>query len=207
MPEHGTASPSVGIFAEFAGAVVACLPRDLDPAAMQRWVETAGRQDLRALLQRAFRTPWARTIKTLTVTCHGNATATQLVQQGEYDWFNNWITDERFPIQPHQPATYVLELFQFDHDPTWEEVLAERGCRGLDEPTYEQGFYVGIQHPEEQREYRIAITHEPVQGPGGGPDVLVLFGGADYRELRLFYTGYGWDRDCVFVGVRKVASP
>ena len=49
MPKHGNASPSIGLFAEFAGAVVAGLPRDLDPALMQQWVEPAGRPDLRLL--------------------------------------------------------------------------------------------------------------------------------------------------------------
>ena len=207
MPKHGNASPSIGLFAEFAGAVVAGLPRDLDPALMQQWVEPAGRPDLRERLQRAFAdsAPLTRLVKTLKVTLSGNATATQLIAQANYTRVNDLITNERFPIQPHAPATYEMELFQFvNHDPSWEEVLVERARRNLDEPTYEMGFYLGIQHKDEQHESPIVITPQPVKGPRGDPRVLVLRGYADDRELDLYCTAGRWDRGDVFLGVRKV---
>ncbi len=207
MFTHGTASPSIGLFAEFAGAVVASLPRDLDVAAMQRWVELAGRLDLRERLRRAFvePTPTARLVKTLTVTCHGNATASQLIKNGKYNGVNNLITDERFPIQPHDPIACELELFQFDLNPTWDEVLTERNRRNLDEPTYEQGLYLGIEHPEEQRKYPIVVTHKPVRVPYANPGVLVLDSDAAERYLSLVDCGRRWHHSFVFAGLRKVA--
>ncbi|MDD5110321.1 MAG: hypothetical protein PHI63_03830 [Patescibacteria group bacterium] len=211
MPKHGNASPSIGLFAEFAGAVTPCLPRDLNPVAMQRWIEPAGRPDLRECLRRAFKeapTFVVRTVKILTVTCLGNTTASQLIPQGESTRVNDLITNELFPIQPHAPATYELELFQFvNHDPSWEDVLVARARRNLDEPTSEMGFCLGIQHRDEQREHPIVITHQPVRDPFGNLDVLVLHGSAGYRKLDLLCTASRWHRrDLVFVGVRKVAA-
>lgn len=145
----------------------------------------------------------SRLVTTLTVTCEGNAAASQLVQSGKYDWSSNLITDLCFPIHPHDPVTSELEFFQFDHAPLWEEVIAERRRRGLNEPTYEQGLYLGIQHPEEQHKHVIVITHQPVRAPVGDSRVLVLYGRAGYRGLFLDCPARGWRHDYVFAGLRK----
>ena len=147
--------------------------------------------------------PQVRLVKTLKVTCPGNATASQLIAQGEYTWVNPNITDERFPIQPHDPFTNELELFQFiDRDPSWDDVLTALVVRNLTQPTYEHGLYLGIQHRDEH----IVVPHEPVQGPHGSLSVLVLRGDADHRELSLYYTALRCYRSRVFAGVRKQAS-
>lgn len=154
----------------------------------------------------------SRLIKTLTVTLVGKATdAKQLITQGAYGYVDQLITVLRFPaIQPHDPVTDQLELFQFAHNSWWHDVIDERTRHNLDEPTYEHGLYLGIQHPDEQRQYRIAITHQPVLNPlmlpAVGPAVLVLGGNADRRDLDLGCTERGWHRDNVFVGVRKAVS-
>lgn len=150
----------------------------------------------------------SRLIKTLTVTLVGEATGAELITQGAYGYDTSMITILRFPvIKPHAPVTHQLELFQFDHNLWWDEVIEERTRHNLDEPTHEHGLYLGIQHPDEQRQYRIAITHKPVLHPltlpSGRPVVLVLSGGADRRGLELGLTDHGWERECVFVGVRK----
>lgn len=151
--------------------------------------------------------PIARLIKTLTVTCYGNATALQVIQQSRYTWVNGMITDARFPILSHAPVTDQLELFQFNHRPSWGHVLAELAARNLAQPTAEHGLYLGHQHPEEQRAHTIVIPHQPVQCPDGGADVLVLRGVAGGRKLHLDFPAVGWHRGCVFVGVRPSTSP
>src|SRR3989338_3545012 len=94
-------------------------------------------------------------------------TTSELIRCGRYDWVNNWITDERFPIAKHAQKLQKIELVGFDHDPTSEEVLEDFIRRGLKRPTYEDGLCFGVQCPEEQRRHPIVFLHEPVQGSGG----------------------------------------
>ncbi len=148
----------------------------------------------------------SRLIKTLTVTCYGNATASQLREQGKYDRPND-ITDELFPIPPHAPVTNRLELFGFDCDPLWVDVLAVLVTRNLDWPTAEHGLYLGIQHPKEQRAHHVVIPHQPVLDSRGYASVLVLVGSVCGRGLQLNCCDGRWHRDDVFVGVRLSASP
>lgn len=147
--------------------------------------------------------PTSRVVATFTTVCEGSWETSELVQQGKYDWANEWITDERFPIQQHAPLDRTIELFELDYDPSDDKVLEELRRRGLERPTYEDALYFGIKHPEEQRKHPIVFLHEPVRGPGGLLGVLVLREGAGFRGLDLGWFGYGWGRDGVFAGVRK----
>ena len=141
--------------------------------------------------------------KVFTITCEGAHKTSELIKLGKYDWSNDLVTDERFPIEKHPPVQRVIELVEFDHDPTSEDVLAELERRGLERPTHEDGLYFGIQHSDEQRKRPIVFLHEPVQGPIGSRLVLVLDEGAGGRDLDLRCFDYRWFRDCVFAGVRK----
>ncbi len=141
---------------------------------------------------------------TFTIVCEGSQETSRLVGEGKYDWVNPVITDERFPSQKHAPLDRTIELFEFDHDPSDDEVLKELKRRELERPTYEDALYFGIKHPDEQRKRPIVFLHEPVRGPHGNLSVLVLHGSAGHRNLSLDWFGYGWGRDGVFAGVRKV---
>ena len=210
MPKRGTASIlSVDQFAEFSSAVVRNLPRDLDPARVQALIER--QETLRDLLHaslvcdQAAPLPAVRLLKTLTITCEGNATAEELVVRGQYTLSNKLITNQRFPLQPHAPIPRTLELLLVDREWSWEDGLAILTDRHLDRPTPEDCFYTGIQHPDEQRAHAIVFPHEPVRGGYGGPVVLVLIGIVGDRRLHLGCTASRWDRHCVLAGVRKVA--
>lgn len=147
--------------------------------------------------------PTRTVVATFTIVCEGSWETSELVGQGKYDWFNDWITDERFPIQKHAPLDRTIELVEFDHDPSDDEVLEELRSRGLERPTYEDALYFGIRHPEEQRKHPVVFLHEPVLDPRGYRLVLVLSEFAGERDLHLFLFDDGWNRDCVFAGVRK----
>jgi len=126
-----------------------------------------------------------------------------LVAFSEYDYVNSLITDERFPIAKHEPVPGTIELVEFDHHPTSEEVLAEFKKRGLERPTYEHALNFGIDHPEEQRKWPIIFLHEPVLNSYGFRSVLVLRGYSGKRFLSLFLLDNEWGRHDVFAGVRK----
>lgn len=137
------------------------------------------------------------------IICKGSHTTSELIKLGKYYWGNDWITDKRFPLEKHASTTRNIELVEFDHDPTSEEVLEELTRRGLDKPTYEDALCFGIQHPEEQRKHPIVFLHNPVFDPFGNRGVLVLDEHSGLRGLSLRWFDYGWGRCCVFAGVGK----
>lgn len=136
------------------------------------------------------------------ITCEGSYKISELVRQGNYNWVNDWITDERFPVEEHAPVGRTIELIEFDYDPNSAELLSVFAYRGLERPTYEDALYFGIKYPEEQRKRPIVFLHEPVLGRSGSRDVLVLNGSARRRGLDLDWFGW-WRRHYVFAGVRK----
>jgi hypothetical protein len=129
--------------------------------------------------------------------------ASALIAAGKYDWVNDWITDERFPIAPHAPETRVIELVAYDCAMTSGEVLADFAQRGLARPTYEDALQFGIEHPEEQRKRPIVFLHELVRSPDGSPSVLILRGDASERVLDLVWFEGDWYSHCLFAGVRR----
>ncbi len=140
---------------------------------------------------------------TFALSVEGNRTASELIALGKYSWHNDWITDERFPIAPHDLVQRTIEYITFAHDPESEEVLAEFVRRGLKCPAYEDALYFGIQHPEEQRKHPIVWLHEPLQGPHGRRYVLVLYRDGRERFLHLGWFDRRWCRVCVFPAVRE----
>jgi hypothetical protein len=143
---------------------------------------------------------------TFHLTLEGNATASELVHRGRYNWHHRKIADRRFPIQQHNPMDRTVKLIEFDHDPISEEVLAEFTCRGLECPIPEDAFYFGIQHPDEQRKRSIVFPHEPVYCPDGHRYVLVLRAPSGIRGLYLYQHDYRWLRCFVFAGVRPISG-
>lgn len=145
--------------------------------------------------------PW--TAKTFSLLLEGNHTASELIALGKYDWHNDWITDERFPIVRHAPIQRTIEYVTFNRDVETGEVLAGFGSRELDRPTYEDALYFGKKYPNEQRKHRIVWLHEPVLSPDGDRRVLMLYAIDRKRYLLLTWFGQLWDPYCVFPAVRK----
>ncbi|HEX9722391.1 MAG TPA: hypothetical protein VGA53_03945 [Candidatus Paceibacterota bacterium] len=141
-------------------------------------------------------------VATFTITCEGRKTS-ELVRLGKYDWTKDWIVDERFPIEPHEPVTRTIEFIECDYDPSSKEVLEELERHGLKGPTYEDALEFGVEHPEQQRKRPHVFLHEAVLGPSGYRFVLALGGDAGYRRLDLPWFGRRWHRAGVFAGVRE----
>ena len=192
-------SELVRLPSEVLGVVYDFVVKLKDP----EWVEAAKKFLRKEEVWPAIQRCASKVYGTFQLMLEGKATATELVQRGQYNWHNDWITDERFPLQPHEPMSRTIELIKFDHNPTAEEVLAEFVRHGLERPTTEDAFYFGIQHSEEQRKRPIVFLHEPVLVPDGSSRVLVLGGRAGVRELFLLLFEGRWGRSCVFAGVRK----
>ena len=146
----------------------------------------------------------SRVIGILTIICDG-LSASRLHELGEYDWRNPWVTDDRFPIQPHDPVTRTIVLVQCSYYPTSEDVLNELRSHDLERPTHENALQFGRQHPLEQTKTKhvIVFLHELVLDQNGNPCFITLRGDVDHRSIYLIEGAYGWDRGDVFAGVRK----
>jgi hypothetical protein len=131
----------------------------------------------------------------------GRMTTEQVVETGKYDWVNSNINSRNFPMRP-RPAgqQVVIELLEFDYDPSTEQVLKEARKRGLERPVYEDALFFGEQFPEEQRKYPVVFLHED---PYGRLGVIVLYGNSSKRHLNLNNFRRSWGRRCRFAFVRK----
>lgn len=145
----------------------------------------------------------SRIIGTFNVTLGGTSKTSELVKRCNYDWFNEWITDDHFPIQMHESVGRMVELVEFDFDPSSERIIEEFGRLGLKRPTYEDVLQFGLEYPGEQCKHSIVFLHEPVPDQDGRISVLALHMGVRRRGLGLYWFDARWGRQCVFAGVRK----
>lgn len=139
-------------------------------------------------------------------------TADQLAAAGKYGWVtslaelcvDNMLHCETFRLVPKTPkAKVVLELVEFQHEPTGEEVLAEFARQGLERPTREDALYFGEQYPEVQRKFAIAFLHQAWGTSGGsGPWAFTL----DYHVRRGRGLTCGWFGRGGWEDVRRFAA-
>ena len=133
----------------------------------------------------------------------GTRTTDGVIAAGNYDWKNDRVNGENFPMRPMPEGPREIVFLEFDHDPGSEEVLAEAARQGLERPRYEDALFFGEQYPEEQRKAPIVFLHEPWESPGRGLDVLVLRCRGRSRSLHLSCFFSRWFRRCRFAFVRK----
>ena len=199
MANRGTASQVTGIYIEFQAAVLRALPRDIEIDVALGWTKNG--ESLARILREALTPNGKSSGNVFSITCKW-VKASELVAAGRYDWTDGSITDKKFPIESHASQSRQIELVEFDHDMTSDEVLAEFARRGLERPTYEDALTFGVEHPEEQRKHPVVFLHEPVR-VGGDRRVVVLDGHDRKRDLILGWFDHRWYRDYFFAGVRK----
>ena len=133
----------------------------------------------------------------------GTRTTDGVIAAGNYDWKNDRVNGENFPMRPMPEGPREIVFLEFDHDPGSEEVLAEAARQGLERPRYEDALFFGEQYPEEQRKAPIVFLHEPWRDPRRVLGVLVLSCLGRDRSLVLDYFDGGWGQRCRFAFVRK----
>jgi hypothetical protein len=129
-----------------------------------------------------------------------------LVAAGAYAYAHSCVISEHFPARHVTAGVREIVLVEFDCGVTSEDVLAQAAELGLDRPTYEDGLYFGIQHPDVQRERPVVFLHDPWFGYFGRRDVLCLWSNAGRRELGLEGFDDGWSANYRFGFPRTVTS-
>lgn len=114
---------------------------------------------------------------------------------------NSNINQQNTPSGNGRERTSILEFFEFDHDPTTEEVMARCEEPGYGYPTYEDGLRFQEDRPDDQRERpHVFVPENPWFDGGDYPQALDLWSVADDRELDLLDCQLEdrWNRRCLF---------
>ena len=118
-----------------------------------------------------------------------------MIAAGNYDWKNNEITSERFPIVGEGQMEFEDTLFHFDRDISSDEALAEIAKADPKNPWLpakaENTLAYGAKNPEEQWEYPI-IGLGSVAEVDGNRHVLNLYRDGSKRGLILSWFDDDW---------------
>lgn len=134
----------------------------------------------------------------------GNRQTEEMVVAGNYsmNWDNPLLTEKHLPMRPMRKGSLEIEFLEFDHDPTYEEVLREGGRWGLKQPRYEDAFFFGEQYPGEQSRGTIVFMHEPWENPVGDVGVMMLSDGERGRSIGIHLIRYGFKKGWRFAFIR-----
>ncbi len=137
------------------------------------------------------------------VTVNCDMPLADMIAAGRYDWKNDNITAQNFPIQGSGTSKTEIALFHFNRGMSTEAVLAELDKRGYRPATLPELLALGAVHPELQRQFPIVALGSVWRDLDGCRRVACLDGGGAGRDLFLVWCERGWDGLCRFAAVRK----
>lgn len=126
-----------------------------------------------------------------------------MIRAGGYDWINNDIISDHFPIEGNGTKSVTVELLHFNRMITNDEVLSEMKKRGLRPAKIEELLALGSKYPDPQRQFPIIAFGSVWRDPDGYRYVPELWGLASERRLRLSWLGRRWLAGARFLAVRK----
>jgi len=133
----------------------------------------------------------------------------QMIAAGQYDWTNDSITAQRFPIEGNCVVEFEGRYFHFNRNISSENVIKEIEAADTANPwstaKIEHVLSHGKTFPEEQRKFPI-IGLGSVAEVLGNRDVPYLDRLDSERELDLGWFDDDWDPVCRFLAVRKVSG-
>lgn len=127
----------------------------------------------------------------------------EMVKAGRYDWFDNDVNAEHFPISGQSKASDDLILIHFNRPISSEDVLKELDRQGFRVAILPELLAFGATYPDEQRKYPIVALGSVWQGPYGLRYVSYLGAGARGRYLDLSRYVLDWRDDWRFAAFRK----
>lgn len=135
-------------------------------------------------------------------------TLEQMIAAGKFDWLNNDINSDQFPVQGEGNEEYETKLFNFD-----DNISSENAVRRIKEADpanpwesakIEHLLAFGTKYPEEQRKYPI-LALGSVGSPSffGKRNVPYLYRRVTGRSLHLDWWNNEWHPIYRFLAVRK----
>jgi hypothetical protein len=129
-----------------------------------------------------------------------------MIAAGNYDWKNDNIAAEKFPVEGTGIGQFETKIFHFDRYLSSDDAVAaikdEDRERPWEPAKIEHLLAFGAAHPDEQRKY-------PIIGLGSVAEVYglrlvpYLYEGGARRDLGLGWWDDDWDGDYRFLAVRQ----
>lgn len=134
-------------------------------------------------------------------------TLDQMIAVGAYDWKNENITAERFPVNGEGVVEYEYQLVHLNCNASSKKVLLAigklDGANPWEPAKTEHLLAFGAKNPEEQRKYPI-VALGSVGEVDGDRYVSCLSGDDSGRNVNLGWFGSDWFSSCRFLAVRKI---
>jgi hypothetical protein len=128
-----------------------------------------------------------------------------MIAAGRYDWADQSITAEYFPVSQTGSAKYEAVLVHLDRDASTEEAKVEITQRGLIPASPADLFAFGAKYPDEQRKYPIVALGQSWFDLGlSFFPCLWVVGRGRYLDMR--HGRGGWRGACRFLALRKISS-
>lgn len=155
-------------------------------------------------------------VKTVTIEIGGGRTTDQIIEaarklegKNRPGYIDQAITQANMPSGHGCSRVVVVEWFEFNHDPTTEEVRTRCEEPGYGHSTYEDGLRFQEDHSDDQRERpHIVVPENPWCDADGSPQALSLWGDTSDRLLSLDYCFLDrrWIRYCLFARRKYVLA-
>lgn len=130
-------------------------------------------------------------------------TLAEMISAGKYDWVNENITQERFPVSGNKKEERELVLFHFNRVISSENAIAEMEKAGFVPCDILDLLALGASQPELQRQFPIIALGSVWRDSGGHRRVPYLFRHDAKRYLDLDYFEHDWDECYRFLARRK----
>jgi len=129
----------------------------------------------------------------------------QMIEAGDYGWFNDSINDKNFPLQGVGQHEVELVLVHLNRNATTKEVLEYLDNQGLIPAKIEHLLAFGVAYPEIQKEFPVVALGSVWVGVNGSRNYPCLDCDDDQRKLDLIWYGgdYPWGGTCRFLALRK----
>lgn len=128
-------------------------------------------------------------------------TLKSMVDAGKYDWVNEDITQEHFPVSSQ--GGDEVSIFHFNEEIASENAILAMDREGFRPARIEELLALGEKQPELQKQFPIIALGSIWLDPGGDRCVAYLDFDGSERLLCLDWFDDSWSRDCRFAAVRK----
>lgn len=127
----------------------------------------------------------------------------KMIAAGHYDWKNDDITQEHFPIKGSGRQEVEAVLFHFNRMVSSEQMISEMEKAGYEPGKIEHLLALGASQPDLQRRFPIVALGSSWVDPVGDRGVPYLDGDASGRDLRLRWFKHDWLASDRFLAARK----